>query len=780
MTELELDFEPKGRLKEEILGNMATCYHRTPTHFDLYPTCPWSKNNPANAGLTDKQLAAKKAANPNWQPTPADVTRFEILPNCWRDEALTGQATPALLNTYGSDFKPSWGFRAGNGKMYGVGMYSTFRDPRQNTQTRGYGGLIIKFGIHNMSNYLFTDFEQFKKTPRYLEHPKLYNENNYLIKQLIEAGVPAPLFAKFESKCSFEISGREIIEHYGRHNFAWDFAPYFLGFVYTGGNNDGDVLVTFDIKAMESSSVRGKMSDEDEETKAAYAAVYKRDITKQRLNNIQTLYPLGFSIDGGKTYHPIPIGPTSKKRIANLNKQFAMNRIQYIYDKSFKNTSGILKNYIQNGRAYIPAALIDCGYVKRQDLENSITNDASLDIVVPTIAKNSTYDMISEIIENTNRKGAIIKFSSNLFNEQEEKVKRAEGFDGFCRLVLSLNKLYIDTSDAGSYSVVMNPKASIIPTLLTKNISKFVLGKFIVRAGGLEDLKGKQFKARIAVIDIADPNMALASSIFPGAYIIVTHRMEDLIEYFKWNEVNDGKDWERNKAARRDFEAAKLSGRKMVINQLSEIERIKFWDGIIEISPTLSWRETQPDAWSEMRKKTKALILNKLVISPTKDSITGRSQSFFPADKKVGIRNLSIIGWNEPLGNDKTSIQRCGCDLKAFESIRNYMYVENYLGLYLPDTTTARDITEELIDSIKFCADKNAAIHIYYRGDDSQVDTSSLSPEYKSWWNKHARSYSEAIFSKYIDNPDPVTRIEPDQVEESDDDILYSIAAEAD
>ena len=201
-------------LTEEILGNKAVCYHRTKLNPSKYPTA----RNP----ITGKPIK-------NYKPTWQDVARYEPILQAW---SHTG---------------PNWGFHTGNGDYYGPGMYSTFRDPRTNTQTKGYGELIIKFGISNISNYLFVDFTEFQKTPKYKENPKAYTQDTYIIRQMLDAGVPLKLIASLESKCSLSnSSGDQIVAKYGRPQFAWKFSPYFLGFIYTGGLNDGDVLVTFD------------------------------------------------------------------------------------------------------------------------------------------------------------------------------------------------------------------------------------------------------------------------------------------------------------------------------------------------------------------------------------------------------------------------------------------------------------------------------------------------------------------------------------------------------
>ena len=49
-------------------------------------------------------------------------------------------------------------------------------------ETKGYGELIIKFGISNISNYLFVDFTEFQKTPKYkekMENSKTEKKKNY-------------------------------------------------------------------------------------------------------------------------------------------------------------------------------------------------------------------------------------------------------------------------------------------------------------------------------------------------------------------------------------------------------------------------------------------------------------------------------------------------------------------------------------------------------------------------------------------------------------------------
>ena len=755
MTEMNI------RLTEEILGNKAVCFHRTALHPEKYPT---SKNP-----VTGKPIK-------NYKPTWQDVMRYEPILQSW-------------ANT-----QPNWGFRTGGGDCYGPGMYSTFRDPRTNTKTKGYGQLIIKFGVSNISNYLFVDFDEFTKTPKYKENPKAYNRDTYIIQQMLDAGVPLKLIASLESKCSLSnSSGDQIVEKYGRPQFAWKFSPYFLGFVYTGGHNDGDVLVTFDpaeiIKKYGRADTFGDtdlMSAEDKKTENDRITA----ALKLRRNNIQTIYPLAFSIDDGNTYHPIPVCEPIKQKIIKYSNDWNYSQIMTSKGKFnvSKNPSAILDAYTDGKRFNIPFLLFKVNIISEQAIINYITSK-KLDLVISELGSPEYYNLVNKIIDAGQLKGIIVNITSTIFDER--KIDQS-----FLDVVAKVNKIYIEPKGMGSMPFYIEKSNSALPLLMHKNISRFrAIDKLLIGPGALDQFANANIQARLVIVDIGEENLTEAQSYFKGAKVLISQDVSETFADYRSDLTSLNVESFLRKVIKSMESNSNegiigfASGKMLKIKAESAFNKLKYWGGTVEYLPTIYYDSCQVDSYKYLKSKSKKLILNKVIISPVKDKIVSRNISEFPADDTTGIRNLSVIGNIDIMGDGTTGVMRLGCDITAFNCLKNNIKVFEYLGIYLPNQDNGKfTLTNELINDIKNAAAPNAAIFIYSRGTDrldgsgDQIDFSKLDSSLVYWVKQHRLAYNPKIFSKYIDIQKDLSEefdiLDTPQIE-SDDEVLNEVAAEA-
>ena len=753
--------ETKIHLTEEILGNKAVCYHRTGLHPDKYPT---SKNP-----ITGKPIK-------NYKPTWQDVARYEPILQSW---SHTG---------------PNWGFHTGGGDFYGPGMYSTFRDPRTNTQTKGYGQLILKFGISNISNYLFIDFKEFQKTPKYKENPKAYTQDTYIIQQMLDAGVPLKLIASLESKCSLSnSSGDQIVEKYGRPQFAWKFSPYFLGFIYTGGHNDGDVLVTFDpamiikkygqTQTFDDTELMSK-EDIDEENNRIKAAL------KLRKNNIQTIYPLSFSIDDGNTYHPIQLCEPIKEKIIEYSNNWNYSQIMTAKGKSniAKNPTAILEAYTIDGKFNIPFLLTRVNIISEQAVIDYISS-RKLDLVVSELGSPEYYNLVSRIIDAIHLQGIIVNITSTIFDER--KIDQS-----FLDVVAKVNKIYIEPKGMGSMPFYVEKAESSLPFLMNKNISRFKeIDKLLIGPGALDQFATANIKARLVIVDISEQNLAAAQSYFKGAKVLISQSVLGTFSDYRDDLTSLNVDGILRKVLRsmgsNSYEriVGFANGKTLKIKTESAFDKLKYWEGTVEYLPTLYYDSCQLESYKYLKSKSNKLILNKVIVSPVKDKIVSRTISEFPADDTTGIRNLSVIGKIDIMGDGITGVMRLGCDITAFNCLKNNIKVFEYLAVYLPDQEDEKfTATPELIDDLKRVSTSNTAIFIYSRGTDNldgsgdQIDFSQLDTNLAYWVKQHRLPYNPKIFSKYID-------IQKDLSDDSseiktvqklpDDELLDEVAAEA-
>ena len=755
--------ETKMHLTEEILGNKAVCYHRTKLNPSKYPTA----RNP----ITGKPIK-------NYKPTWQDVARYEPILQAW---SHTG---------------PNWGFHTGNGDYYGPGMYSTFRDPRTNTQTKGYGELIIKFGISNISNYLFVDFTEFQKTPKYKENPKAYTQDTYIIRQMLDAGVPLKLIASLESKCSLSnSSGDQIVAKYGRPQFAWKFSPYFLGFIYTGGLNDGDVLVTFDpamlikkygqTQTFDDTELMSTADIEDENNRIKAAL-------KLRKNNIQTLYPLSFSIDDGNTYHPIQLCEPLKEKIIEYSNNWNYSQIMTVKNKGrngiAKNPTAILEAYTINNKFNIPFLLTRVNIISEQAIIDYISS-RKLDLVVSELGSPEYYKLVNRIIDAAQLRGIIVNITSTIFDER--KINQS-----FLDVVAKVNKIYIEPKGMGSMPFYIKKAKSSLPFLMSKNISRFKeIDKLLIGPGALDQFATANIKARLVIIDISEQNLSLARSYFKGAQVLIS---QDILETFSGyiddlTKLNvDGflrkilRSMESNKYERIIGFA---NGNTLKIRAESAFDKLNYWNGTVEYLPTLYYDSCQLESYKYLKSKSNKLILNKVIISPVKDKIVSRAISEFPADDTTGIRNLSVIGKIDIMGNGTTGVMRLGCDITAFNCLKNNIKVFEYLAVYLPDQEDKKfTITPEFVEDLRRVSTSNTAIFIYSRGTDNldgsgdQIDLSQLDTGSAYWVKQHRLPYNPKIFSKYIDIQKDLSEDSPEiktVQKSSDDELLDEVARDA-
>ena len=753
--------ETKIHLTEEIVGNKAVCYHRTRLNPDKYPTA----KNP----ITGKLL-------PHYKPTWQDVARYEPILQAW---SHTG---------------PNWGFHTGGGDFYGPGMYSTFRDPRTNTQTKGYGQLILKFGISNISNYLFIDFKEFQKTPKYKENPKAYTQDTYIIQQMLDAGVPLKLIASLESKCSLSnSSGDQIVEKYGRPQFAWKFSPYFLGFIYTGGHNDGDVLVTFDpamiikkygqTQTFDDTELMSK-EDIDEENNRIKAAL------KLRKNNIQTIYPLSFSIDDGNTYHPIQLCEPIKEKIIEYSNNCNYSQIMTAKGKSniAKNPTAILEAYTIDGKFNIPFLLTRVNIISEQAVIDYISS-RKLDLVVSELGSPEYYNLVSRIIDAIHLQGIIVNITSTIFDER--KIDQS-----FLDVVAKVNKIYIEPKGMGSMPFYVEKAESPLPFLMNKNISRFKeIDKLLIGPGALDQFATANIKARLVIVDISEQNLAAAQSYFKGAKVLISQSVLGTFSDYRDDLTSLNVDGILRKVLRsmgsNSYEriVGFANGKTLKVKTESAFDKLKYWEGTVEYLPTLYYDSCQLESYKYLKSKSNKLILNKVIVSPVKDKIVSRTISEFPADDTTGIRNLSVIGKINIMGDGITGVMRLGCDITAFNCLKNNIKVFEYLAVYLPDQGDEKfTVTPELIDDLKRVSTSNTAIFIYSRGTDNldgsgdQIDFSQLDTNLAYWVKQHRLPYNPKIFSKYIDIQkdlsDGSSEIKTVQ-KLPDDELLDEVAAEA-
>jgi hypothetical protein len=615
---------------------------------------------------------------------------------------------------------------------------------------------------------------------------------------MLDAGVPLKLIASLESKCSLNnSSGDQIVEKYGRPQFAWKFSPYFLGFVYTGGRNDGDVLVTFDASEIERKYGRTGtfdatelMSAEDIEKENAHVTA----ALKLRKNNIQTLYPLGFSIDDGNTYHPIPVCAPVKELIKKYTNDWHYSQIMVAKGKNniSKNPTAILEAYTTENRFTIPFLLTRVNIITEQAVIDYITS-RKLDLAISELGSPEYYDLVDKIIDAAHLKGIIVNITSTIFDER--KISQS-----FVDVAAKVNKIYIEPNGMGVMPFYIEKPESSLPFLMNKNISRYKeIDKLLISLGALDQFATANIKARLVVVDAGEENLANAQRYFRGAKVVISQDVSQTFYDYQHDltQLNsDGviRKFVRNMTSNSSYETIMgfAQGKTLKIKGEGALQKLVFWKGTLEYLPTLFYDSCQLDAYKYFKSKSDKLILNKVVISPVKDKIVSRDISIFPADDTTGIRNLSVIGNIGIMGTGTTGVLRLGCDFNAFNKLKDHIKVFEYLGIYLPDLKDKKFVvTQDFIDDIRRVADPKASIFIFSRGTDlynspgDQLDLSKLDTSEAYWVRKHRMAYNPKIFSKYIDVQRDLLQnseesLNTANIQNEDDTVLAEVAADAD
>jgi hypothetical protein len=185
------------------------------------------------------------------------------------------------------------GFRAGSGAMYGIGVYTTYNLQSQlNSNMYQYGNIIIECKVNSLDKFLIFDYNIAKKVYRNKNHTldkqlqlilgkewKDYKDNE-ILKTLIEK-LPVVKYTSEIAKSFYDEFKDTIVNK-------------LRGIIFTG-NNDGNVLVSYDRRNVEPI----RYSEDEGKTwinllnKTIYQRIKdynpKEDITYNRvLNNLQT------------------------------------------------------------------------------------------------------------------------------------------------------------------------------------------------------------------------------------------------------------------------------------------------------------------------------------------------------------------------------------------------------------------------------------------------------------------------------------------------------------
>ena len=331
---------------------------------------------------------------------------------------------------------------------------------------------------------------------------------------------------------------------------------------------------------------------------------------------------------------------------------------------------------------------------------------------------------------------------------------------------------------------------------MNKNISRFKeIDKLLIGPGALDQFATANIKARLVIVDISEQNLAAAQSYFKGAKVLISQSVLGTFSDYRDDLTSLNVDGVLRKVLRsmgsNSYEriVGFANGKTLKVKTESAFDKLKYWEGTVEYLPTLYYDSCQLESYKYLKSKSNKLILNKVIVSPVKDKIVSRTISEFPADDTTGIRNLSVIGKIDIMGDGITGVMRLGCDITAFNCLKNNIKVFEYLAVYLPDQEDEKfTVTPELIDDLKRVSTSNTAIFIYSRGTDNldgsgdQIDFSQLDTNLAYWVKQHRLPYNPKIFSKYID-------IQKDLSDDSseiktvqklpDDELLDEVAVEA-
>ena len=736
-----------NKFEEKIFGEVAITYHRTPFNYDY-----------------------KKYNVPR---TPQNVLINEPILNSWTN-------TTAIKNLN----KIAWGFRSGNGDAYGRGMYSVFNDNLINKSSggnRGYGDIIIKFKVSNLSNYLFVDWTEFSKTSRVKSNAKRYNSNNYIYMQLVDAGVPIEIIARLESRIGFNISNTNIIETYGRESFAKDFAPYFEGFIYTGGSNDGDVLVTFDLNWIAKNIILNytnelmpefkkmavfptnkkniEISDLNKLSSTSIALLLKKLATTSQtnkiglepavkiqnlidnFNNLKSIYPMAFSIDDSKTWTPIPVSDEVKDAIYKLSHSYQASNI--MFKAALSSPAAILKAYTKDDMFMLPISAVNAGQLSFQDIFDYL-KEKNIPLQIMVGQKNDYYTALLSIINNMTSNGCILNsvyFSSdssygeiNLSDKNlTDIISKIHNTNPNIKFLIasSTNTIEAEPSIIGllqNFEFKTNLVLRVTGNNL--NFSNFDKSKVITAFTELQITDGYLTAEDIQNIKKFLPKITLLK--------INYNKRDNTYDEVNLtsNSANITHDFDNfNKLSYFKF----LEPIKKIEIKKAKVDKLFFLNSAINLEGLL---------------QTKGIILNQVILSTVKDKLAGRPESVFIASYNLGIRNLSMLGKMKLLGSEITSATYAAMDYEAFKSIQGHLNVEHCSIIYFPNMPNGEKITidDDFMAALKKM--NKGVIHLCFRGSIIGNDCQfilNLTPDNKKKFMQYAEIYSEAPYSKYID-----------------------------
>lgn len=183
------------------------------------------------------------------------------------------------------------GYTAGFGDAYGVGFYATYdlASQMKSYMKSAYGGIIVKFQV-SLENFLFFDYEEFKKSDNYIKFTKAkkntkVTKDNFIQLQLDFFGIPFYITKSNSNFSSKEAS--QVIKSIGKRKIQ----NYIDGMVFTG-ESDGAILVSYDINRL----IPISFSETEGE-------LFKK-VTPKNINYIKTVF-------ANKTFNSIKGDPDS-------------------------------------------------------------------------------------------------------------------------------------------------------------------------------------------------------------------------------------------------------------------------------------------------------------------------------------------------------------------------------------------------------------------------------------------------------------------------------------
>ena len=747
--------------KQDILnGKIADREHKGPAQAIPVPKAAPAANSKQK--VATNLLQATKSAPPEyWQGIGrfstdgfGSVTAIKTNPNPVLADARS--AKTSLNNT-----SQLWGFRSGSGDCYGRGFYSVFdldslygtTKVGNNGTVNGYGGVVLTFYINNLSNYLITSWEN-NNTSDNITHPimavnprvtrdKTYNPSNFIFRQLVDAGVPWQRIAKFEERCGFKSNPKDAIYNYGVSAFACDFAPYFEGYIYTEGSNDGDVLVTFDIDYILNhetqkdddvlfknqaaafsylKTVADPALDNEDKTQEELAELfkdpeYKREyeLKKQEyrklstlatnFHNMKSIIPVSYSFDGGKTQYPIRISKEIKQKINLLRNAYSHLEIKTSERKS--SPEEILRAYTRaDGTFIIPYNALEYNFIKKEDITNYVANGHG-DIVINSGEESTYYNKIVDILVDCKIDHVTLKPNGSgdidlrplsdvyaLFNSKGIKcVLQVSGKGSVSSIKASADSLPllaaitenapVLTSEPTSNCCIYFDSSDNLKNMKAfKVLNTWITQVYLPETTSMEniDFFKRNFKALKYIYTGGDPN-AINSNAYDGE---VLDFKKSLIKV---------------KPTIKSFGGIKKNGSVAFIKTLRfnmrKNKQRKAYNNLFD-------EQGCKDLYDICEGDIKHVAeFDQIILSPTKDSKYNRTKSCIPGSNRIGYEKLSVIGPLKVVGNGHIVAKECAMDLSCFNSLpekKVYAYVS--FSLFLPADPSIV-ITREMIDKAK-------------------------------------------------------------------------------